>query len=297
MISKLYAAYDLPIDHDTCHLFEHVVNRHFLKRLQQYGHHRGFFGRLNGQTIESTVFFDISVHDKPTIELFEDSLKQIIDSKDEDVSLLIDECLLHIGAEMLCHIELKDRDQLMQHIKNLARYFAPMETKGAAVNSEPALITAYSPHQFTGLEVDIVTDCPSKQLMQAWFAMRSQICDIVHDCALDPLPIYLNETLGNWTENEQSTTSLRYTINKNADLTNLEHRINQALQAFQASDYTADIKKYQHDFQTDNWFVNSPIGLYELFGIEATREEIADSITPDNLDTLLQGSRVKISKT
>ena len=35
MIHKLYSAYDLPADHDVCHLFEHLVIRRFLHERQK----------------------------------------------------------------------------------------------------------------------------------------------------------------------------------------------------------------------------------------------------------------------
>ena len=76
------------------------------------------FGRLNGQTIDSSVFFDLGVYNADIIALFESNLKQLSDSN--DISLLVDECLLHIGAETRCSITVKNRDRLIQHIKQLA---------------------------------------------------------------------------------------------------------------------------------------------------------------------------------
>ena len=37
MIHKLYSAYDLPADHDVCHLFEHLVIRRFLRAVEKSG--------------------------------------------------------------------------------------------------------------------------------------------------------------------------------------------------------------------------------------------------------------------
>ena len=48
MIHKLYSAYDLPADHDTCHLFEHLIIRRFLKETEKVGGNRAFVGELDG---------------------------------------------------------------------------------------------------------------------------------------------------------------------------------------------------------------------------------------------------------
>ena len=37
MIHKLYSAYNLPVDHDVCHLFEHLVIRRFLRAVEKSG--------------------------------------------------------------------------------------------------------------------------------------------------------------------------------------------------------------------------------------------------------------------
>ena len=53
MIHKLYSAYDLPADHDTCHLFEHLIIRRFLKETEKVGGNRAFVGELDGATSEN----------------------------------------------------------------------------------------------------------------------------------------------------------------------------------------------------------------------------------------------------
>lgn len=53
MIHKLYSAYDLPADHDTCHLFEHLIIRRFLKETEKVGGNRAFTGELDGTTSEN----------------------------------------------------------------------------------------------------------------------------------------------------------------------------------------------------------------------------------------------------
>ena len=71
MIHKLYSAYDLPADHDTCHLFEHLIIRRFLKKTEKAGGNRAFAGELDGTTSESSVFFTYTLFTSESNTLFE----------------------------------------------------------------------------------------------------------------------------------------------------------------------------------------------------------------------------------
>ena len=53
MIHNLHSAYSLPADHDTCHLFEHLIIRRFLKKTEKVGGNRASAGELDGTTSEN----------------------------------------------------------------------------------------------------------------------------------------------------------------------------------------------------------------------------------------------------
>ena len=72
--AKLYAFYDLPFSHDVCHLFEHIVIRRFLLSLRVAGRSRAFIGNVDGNTVESTIFFHAELYSAEDIALFEQSL-------------------------------------------------------------------------------------------------------------------------------------------------------------------------------------------------------------------------------
>jgi len=96
MIHKLYSAYDLPANHDVCHLFEHLVIRRFLWSIEKSGNERAFIGELHDTTSESSVFFDIAFFTRKSMTLFE---KVIADIKPFDLTM-IHESIAHIEAEM-----------------------------------------------------------------------------------------------------------------------------------------------------------------------------------------------------
>jgi hypothetical protein len=95
MIHSLYSAYDLPADHDVCHLFEHLVIRRFLRAAEKSGNERAFIGELHGTTSESSVFFDIAFFSRELITLFE---KVIADVKLFDLTM-IHESVAHRGGD------------------------------------------------------------------------------------------------------------------------------------------------------------------------------------------------------
>ena len=100
MIHKLYSAYDLPADHDVCHLFEHLIIRRFLRSVETSGGERAFIGSLDGTTSESSVFFDIAFFTRKSMTLFE---KVIADMRPFDLTM-IHESIAHIEAEMKSNI-------------------------------------------------------------------------------------------------------------------------------------------------------------------------------------------------
>ena len=120
MIHKLYSAYDLPVDHDVCHLFEHLVIRRFLRAVEKSGNERAFIGELHGTTSESSVFFDIAFFTRESITLFE---KVIADVKPFDLSM-IHESVVHIEAEMKASVAIWDEAELFRQLARCQKDFA-----------------------------------------------------------------------------------------------------------------------------------------------------------------------------
>ena len=102
MIHKLYSAYDLPADHDTCHLFEHLIIRRFLKETEKVGGNRAFTGELDGTTSESSVFFTSALFTSESNTLFEKTINDITPFE----ASLIQQSISHIEAEMQSNIDL-----------------------------------------------------------------------------------------------------------------------------------------------------------------------------------------------
>lgn len=119
MIHKLYSAYDLPADHDECHLFEHLIIRRFLKETEKAGGNRAFTGELDGTTSESSVFFTSALFTSESNTLFE---KTINDITPFEVSL-IQQSISHIEAEMQSNIDIADMTLLQEQLALCQKYF------------------------------------------------------------------------------------------------------------------------------------------------------------------------------
>ena len=106
MIHNLHSAYSLPVDHDTCHLFEHLIIRRFLKKTEKAGGNRAFAGELDGTTSKSSVFFTSALFTSESNTLFEEIINDITPF---EVSL-IQQSISHIEAEMQSKIDIEIAD-------------------------------------------------------------------------------------------------------------------------------------------------------------------------------------------
>ena len=132
MIHKLYSAYDLPADHDTCHLFEHLIIRRFLKETEKVGGNRAFAGELDGTTSESSVFFTSALFTSESNTLFEKTINDITPFE----ASLIQQSISHIEAEMQSNIDITDMTLLQEQLALCQKYFIDSQ-KTTPSNSHP----------------------------------------------------------------------------------------------------------------------------------------------------------------
>ena len=132
MVHKLYSAYDLPADHDTCHLFEHLIIRRFLKETEKVGGNRAFTGELDGTTSESSAFFTSALFTSESNTLFEKTINDITPFEIP----LIQQSISHIEAEMQSNIDIADMTLLQEQLALCQKYFIDSQ-KTTPSNSHP----------------------------------------------------------------------------------------------------------------------------------------------------------------
>ena len=148
MTHGLYSAYNLPANHDVCHLFEHLIIRRFLRAVEESGGERAFIGGVYGTTSESSVFFDTAFFTYESVTLFE---KVIADTAPFDLPI-IHESIAHIEAEMKSSITIWNEPELRKQLAACQKVFADHRSIRLKRNTEPIknppLEIDYQPEDF-----------------------------------------------------------------------------------------------------------------------------------------------------
>ena len=288
MIHKLYSAYDLPADHDVCHLFEHLVIRRFLRSIEKSGNERAFIGELHGTTSESSVFFDVAFFTRESITLFE---KIIADVKPFDLSM-VHESVAHIEAEMKASVVIWYETELFKQLdccqKAFARHQSTKPEKAAKSIKNPPLEIDYQPDDFIDITLTIEIPDSSKQATAAFFCMYPILLDLVRSACLDQVSAYPSSHSEFTAYCDGNATSQTYTVKKPFDWQNASKVAQSYLQAFNTMSYASRLKDLAEAFMTDPFYNSVPIYFYQQTATPFTKHDLAKTITATNLQSILQ---------
>lgn len=296
MIYKLYSAYDLPADHDVCHLFEHLVVRRFLRAAEKSGNERAFIGELHGTTSESSVFFDVAFFTRESITLFE---KVIADVKSFDLSM-IHESVAHIEAEMKSSVIIWDEKELRKQLARCQKDFADRRSiklkKAIKSTKNPPLEIDYQPEDFIDFTLTIEISDASDQATAAFFCMYPILLDLVRSACFDRAPVYPSSHSEFTAYHDGNSVSQVYTVKKSFDWQNAGKVAQSYLRTFDpAPPHTSRLKDLAEAFTTDPFYNSAPIYFYQQTATPFTKEDLAKSITVANLQVILQQVVVNVS--
>ena len=295
MIHKLYSAYDLPADHDVCHLFEHLVIRRFLRAVEKSGNERAFIGELHGTTSESSVFFDVAFFTRESIALFE---KVIADMRPFDLSM-IREPVAHIEAEMKSSVVIWDETELFRQLarcqKDFARRRSIKPKKAIKSTKNPPLETDYQPEDFIDFTLTIEISDASDQATAAFFCMYPILLDLVRSACFDRAPVYPSSRDEFTAYHDGNSVSQTYTVKKSFDWQNAGKTAQSYLQAFDITPHASRLNDLAEAFTTDPFYNSAPIYFYQKTAVPFTKEDLAKSITVANLQVILQQVVVNVS--
>ena len=295
MIHKLYSAYDLPVDHDVCHLFEHLVIRRFLRAVEKSGNERAFIGELHGTTSESSVFFDIAFFTRESITLFE---KVIADVKPFDLSM-IHESVVHIEAEMKASVAIWDEAELFRQLARCQKDFADRRSikpkKAIKSTKNPPLEIDYQPEDFIDITLTVEIPDASEQATAAFFCMYPILLDLVRSAYFDRTPVYPSSHSEFTAYHDGNSVSQNYTVKKTFDWQNAGKTAQNYLQAFDITPHASHLKDLAEAFTTDPFYNSAPIYFYQKTATPFTKEDLAKSITVANLQVILQQVVVNVS--
>lgn len=297
MIHKLYSAYDLPADHDVCHLFEHLVIRRFLRAAEKSGNERAFIGELHGTTSESSVFFDVAFFTHESITLFE---KVIADVKPFDLSM-IHESVAHIEAEMKSSVVIWDEAELRKQLARCQKAFASRRSARPDKITEPVksppLEVDDQPDNFIDITLTIEAPDASEQATAAFFCMYPILLDLVRSACFDRAPVYPSSHSEFTAYHDGNSVSQTYTVKKSFDWQNAGKAAQNYLRAFDPTPHADHLNNLAKAFKTDPLYNPAPIYFYQKTAAPLTKHELAKAITAANLRTILRAITVTISAT
>ena len=295
MIYKLYSAYNLPADHDVCHLFEHLVIRRFLRAAEKSGNERAFIGELHGTTSESSVFFDIAFFTRESIALFE---KAIADMWPFDLAM-IRESVAHIEAEMKSSVVIWDETELFRQLARCQKAFTGRRSARLGKITEPAanppLEIDYQPEDFIDFTLTIEISDASEQATAAFFCMYPILLDLARSACFDRAPVYPSSHSEFTAYHDGNSVSQTYTVKKSFDWQNAGKVAQSYLRTFDPAPHASRLKDLAEAFTTDPFYNSAPIYFYQKTAKPFTKEDLAKSITVANLQVILQQVVVNVS--
>lgn len=295
MIHSLYSAYDLPADHDVCHLFEHLVIRRFLRAAEKSGNERAFVGELHGTTSESSVFFDVAFFTRESTTLFE---KVIADVKPFDLSM-IHESVAHIEAEMKSSVVIWDETELFRQLARCQKAFANHHSTKPEKITEPVknppLEIDYQPDDFIDITLMIEIPDSSKQATAAFFCMYPILLDLVRSACFDLAPVYPSSHSEFTAYHDGNSVSQAYTVKKSFDWQSASKVAQNYLRTFDPAPHASRLNDLAEAFTTDPFYNSAPIYFYQKTTTPFTKDDLVNSITDTNLQTILRQVAVTVS--
>ena len=294
MIHKLYSAYDLPADHDVCHLFEHLVIRRFLRVAEKSGNERAFIGELHGTTSESSVFFDVAFFTRESITLFE---KVIADTAPFDVSMIY-ESVAHIEAEMKSSVVIWDEKELRRQLARCQKAFISRQKSSPTpdqTTQNPPLEIGHQPEDFVDITLTIEIPDASNTMTAAFFCMYPILLDLVRDACFDNAPAYPYSHGEFIAYHDGNSVSQTYTVKKSFDWQSAGKAARSYLQAFDVTPHASHLNHLAEAFKTDSSYISAPIYFYQKTATPFTKEDLAKTITATNLQAILQQIVVNVS--
>ena len=295
MIHKLYSAYDLPADHDVCHLFEHLVIRRFLRVAEKSGNERAFVGELHGTTSESSVFFDVVFFTCELITLFE---KVIADMRPFDLAM-IRESVAHIEAEIKSSVVIWDEKELRKQLARCQKDFARRRSARLGKITEPAknppLEIDYQPEDFIDFTLTIEISDASDQATAAFFCMYPILLDLVCSACFDLAPVYPSTRDEFTAYHDGNSVSQTYTVKKSFDWQNAGKAAQNYLRTFDPAPHASRLNDLAEAFTTDPFYNSAPIYFYQKTAAPFTKDDLAKTVTSANLRAILQQASVVVS--
>ena len=290
MNTHLYTFYDLPYGHDVCHLFEHILLDNFMAILKENGYERATFGWLDGETVGSSLFFNLCTYDTQSLALFESTLSNPLEI-DEAV---IQRCLRHISAEMKARITVTDMELLKEQLRDIS---AHMQSKTAPHTTEidsPLRITP-AKGSFKGIAIILDLTDADTDLKKSFLFFRDSILDIVKDALPQDIAMYATATSPFDAHLNHLMTAQRYTVSKDVSIDELQASIENRIRTYAHKEINSiRLTPFLDAFKERAWLNGAIANFYKNTGIQTTHDELVHLASAETLQAILQKLTVKV---
>lgn len=263
--------------------------------VEKSGNERAFVGELHGTTSESSVFFDVAFFTRESIMLFE---KVIADIRPFDSST-IHESVAHIEAEMKSSVVIWDETELFRQLARCQKAFANHHSTKPEKITEPVknppLEIDYQPDDFIDITLMIEIPDSSKQATAAFFCTYPILLDLVRSACFDLAPVYPSSHSEFTAYHDGNSVSQAYTVKKSFDWQNAGKVAQSYLRTFDPAPHASRLNDLAEAFTTDPFYNSAPIYFYQKTTTPFTKDDLANSITDTNLQTILRQVAVTVS--
>ena len=153
----------------------------------------------------------------------------------------------------------------------------------------------YQPEDFIDIILTIEIPDASTQVTAAFFCMYPILLDLVRSICFDRAPVYPSSHSEFTAYHDGNSVSQAYTVKKSFDWQNAGKTAQSYLQAFDITPHASRLKDLAEAFTTDPFYNSAPIYFYQKTTTPFTKDDLANSITDTNLQTILRQVAVTVS--
>ena len=153
----------------------------------------------------------------------------------------------------------------------------------------------YQPEDFIDFTLTIEISDASDQATAAFFCMYQILLDLVRSACFDRAPAYPSSHSEFTAYHDGNSVSQTYTVKKSFDWQNAGKTAQSYLQAFDITPHASRLKDLAEAFTTDPFYNSAPIYFYQKTTTPFTKDDLANSITDTNLQTILRQVAVTVS--
>ena len=224
--------------------------------------------------------------------------KVIADMRPFDLAM-IRESVAHIEAEMKSSVVIWDEKELRKQLARCQKAFARRRSarldKITKPSKNPPLEIDYQPEDFIDITLTVEIPDAGTQATAAFFCMYPILLDLVRSACFDLAPVYPSSHSKFIAYHDGNLASQTYTVKKSFNWQNAGKVAQNYLRTFDPAPHASCLNDLAEAFTTDPFYNSAPIYFYQKTTTPFTKDDLVNSITDTNLQTILRQVAVTVS--